>query len=106
MRLLPVAIQFGYGIQIERCETEMIETLLNLFGLALTGTGAFIASRSVIISEEQAKLLSGTYWNGNKALQQALLAQSRAAKNGLLFIVFGTGLQAVALIYAWAANVR
>jgi hypothetical protein len=33
----------------------MIETWLNLFGLLLTGLGAFVAARSVIISKEQAK---------------------------------------------------
>ena len=57
----------------------MIETWLNLFDLLLTGLGAFVATRSVIISKEQAKSLSGTYWNGNEALRDALLAQSRSA---------------------------
>jgi hypothetical protein len=57
----------------------MIETWLNLFGLSLTGLGAFVAGRSVIISKEQAKSQSGTYWNGNEALRDALLAQSRSA---------------------------
>jgi hypothetical protein len=77
----------------------MIETLLYLLGLVLTGTGAFIASRAVIISEVQARALSGTYYNSNQVLREALLAQSRAAKNGLLCIVGGTALQVVALIY-------
>jgi hypothetical protein len=36
----------------------MIETWLNLFGLLLTGLGAFVAARSVIILKEQAKSLS------------------------------------------------
>jgi hypothetical protein len=44
--------------------------------LLLTGPGAFVAARSVIISKEQAKSLSGTYWNGNEALRDALLARS------------------------------
>jgi len=44
----------------------MIETWLNLFGLLLTGLGAFVAARSVIISKEQAKSPSGTYWNSNE----------------------------------------
>jgi hypothetical protein len=34
----------------------MIETALNLIGLLLTGTGAFIASRAVIISEKHARI--------------------------------------------------
>jgi hypothetical protein len=78
----------------------MPETWLNLFGLLLTGcVGAFVAARAVIISDEQAKLLSGTYYGGNNALREALLAQSRSARNGLLCVVLGTVLQAVALIY-------
>jgi hypothetical protein len=56
----------------------MIETWLNLFGLLLTGLGAFVAARSVTISKEQAKSPSGTYWNSNEALRDALLAQSLA----------------------------
>lgn len=82
----------------------MIETLLNLVGLLLTGVGAFVAARAVIISDKQAELLSGTYYNGNNALRDALLAQSRSARSGLLCVVFGTGLQAAALIYPFLAR--
>jgi len=39
----------------------MIQTVLALIGLALTGFGAFVAARAVIISDEQAKILGGTY---------------------------------------------
>ena len=56
----------------------MIETWLNLFGLLLTGLGAFVAARSVTISKEQAKSPSGTNWS-NEALRDALLAQRRSA---------------------------
>ncbi len=79
----------------------MIETVLNLCGLLLVALGALIASRAVIISEAQATLLSGTYYNGNEALRDALLGQSRAARNGLLFISIGTALQIIALIYGF-----
>jgi hypothetical protein len=58
----------------------MIETGLSLIGLLLTGIGAFIAARAVIISEEQAEELSGTYVVANVALYKALPAQSRAAR--------------------------
>jgi|SoiMethySBSTD1v2_1073268.scaffolds.fasta_scaffold245278_3 hypothetical protein len=75
-----------------------MEPCLNLIGLALTGVGAWLAAWNVIIKPEQAKLLSGTYWDENKALYEALLAQSRGARTGLLFVVAGTALQAVALI--------
>jgi hypothetical protein len=78
----------------------MIETALNLIGLLLTGTAAFIASRAVIISEKHSRMLSRTSWNGKDALQDALLAQSRAARNGLWCIVAGTAFQIFALIYA------
>ena len=77
----------------------MIETWLNLFGLLLTGLGALVTARSVIISKDQAKLLSGTYCNGNEVLRDALLAQSRSAQIGLYCIVVGTIAQIVALIY-------
>jgi hypothetical protein len=68
----------------------MLETALNLAGLLLTAGGAFVAARAVIISDKQAELLSGTYWDGNNALRDALMAQSRSARNGLLCVVFGT----------------
>jgi hypothetical protein len=63
--------------------------------------GAIIAARAVIISESQANSLSGTRWNGNSDLKAALLAQSRAARNGLWCIVAGTAFQLAALIYAF-----
>ena len=82
----------------------MIEAELNLVGLLLTAIGAFVASRAVIISHEQATQLSMQTYSGNNALRDALLAQSRAARRGLSFIVGGTGLQIVALIYAFTAR--
>jgi hypothetical protein len=81
----------------------MVETILNLCGLALTGIGAFITAKAVIISDKQAKVLSGTYWDENKALYDALLAQSRSASKGLWCVVFGTGFQAAALIIQFFA---
>ena len=75
-----------------------METALNLAGLLLTAWGAFVAARNVIISREQAELLSGTYFNGNNALRDALIAQSRGARNGLLCVVAGTALQTAALV--------
>jgi hypothetical protein len=78
---------------------SIIETLLNLLGLILTGVGAFITALAVIISDKQADELSGTYFDGNEALRTALLQQSRSASKGLWFVVVGTGLQAAALIY-------
>jgi hypothetical protein len=81
----------------------MVETALNLFGLVLTGVGAFVTAQAVIISDEDAKSLSRTAWDGNEALYGAFLAQSRNAWRGLICVVFGTALQAIALIYPLAA---
>jgi hypothetical protein len=64
----------------------------------LTGIGAFVTARAVIISDEQADLLSGTVGDKNKALRAAFLVQSRSARNGLYCIVGGTLLQVFALI--------
>jgi hypothetical protein len=71
---------------------------LNLGGLLLTAIGAGVAAKSVIITREQAETTSGTYWGGNNAFRDALLSQSRAAKNGLLCVVFGSLLQAVSIV--------
>jgi hypothetical protein len=76
----------------------MIETSLNFLGLLLIGFGAYITARAVIISDEQAELLSGTYYDGNNSLRDALKAQSRSARNGLLCVVCGTVLQMLALL--------
>jgi hypothetical protein len=75
----------------------VIGTTLSLLGLLLTGYGAFVASRAVIISDEQAKILSDAYFGDNNALRDALKAQSRSARNGILRVVFGTALQVIGL---------
>jgi hypothetical protein len=78
----------------------VIETWLNLLGLLLTGLGAFVTARSVVISKDQAKMLSGAYFSGNEALRHALLIQSRSAQIGLYCIFVGTLSQIVALMYS------
>jgi hypothetical protein len=80
-----------------KAPVETILFLLNLCGLGLTAYGAFVAAQAVIISGEQAKALSGTYWDGNNALYDALLTQSRSASKGLWCVVVGTGFQVAAL---------
>jgi hypothetical protein len=80
----------------------LIETWLNLFGLLLTGLGAFVTARSVIISNDQATTLSGGYFGG-KALRDALLDQSRSAQIGLYCIFVGTLSQIAALLYSQIA---
>jgi hypothetical protein len=69
----------------------MVETALNILGLLFTGIGASIAARAVIISENQASLLSGPQSHGNKELGDALVRQSRSAQKGLLCVVVGEG---------------
>jgi hypothetical protein len=48
-----------------------------------------------IISDADATATAGTYWGSNPHLKRSLLAQSRAARNGLLAIVLGTILQII-----------
>jgi len=62
-------------------------------GLALALGGAAVTANAVIISDEQASELAGTYWDENTALKEALLKQSRQAMRGLLAIAIGTALQ-------------
>jgi hypothetical protein len=66
-----------------------METVLNLIGLLFTAVGAWLAARSVIIKPKHAKALSETRWDSNHDLEKALLAQSRAARNGLLWSSLG-----------------
>jgi hypothetical protein len=79
---------------------------LNLGGLLLTGIGAAIAAKAVIIADAQAATLSGTYWDGNKALEDSLKRQSRSARNGLLLVVAGTVLQAAAIVGPFVASLN
>jgi hypothetical protein len=69
-----------------------------LLGLALTGIGAWVAAKAVIISSEQAQELSATKWNANEALRESLIAQSRSAQRGLWLIVFGTFFQVIGTV--------
>jgi len=75
----------------------MIETILNLLGLAFTANllglafiagGAFIAALSVIISDEQAKRLSEPPYDGN-AVYASLRRQIRKA--GMVFYAWPSG---------------
>ena len=76
-------------------DVKIIEAVALLTGLVLTSVGAFVAAKAVIINKEQAEILSGTYYNGNNALKDSLLNQSRNAKYGLWLVGFGTILQIV-----------
>jgi hypothetical protein len=68
---------------------------ISLFGLLLTGIGAFVATRAVIISERQATDLASTKWDMNVQLRNSLLDQSKSARNGLALVVVGTVFQVI-----------
>lgn len=76
---------------------DTVIVILNLGGLLLAALGALVAARAVIISDQQANAISGTYWDDNAALKEALLAQSRSARNGLVMVMLGALLQAAAI---------
>jgi hypothetical protein len=68
---------------------------ISLFGLLLTGVGAFVAARAVIISERQATDLATTKWDMNVELGNSLVDQSKSARNGLWLVVAGTVFQVI-----------
>jgi hypothetical protein len=68
---------------------------ISLFGLLLTGVGAFAAARAVIISEKKATDLASTKWDMNMELRNSLLDQSKSARNGLALVVLGTLFQVI-----------
>jgi hypothetical protein len=68
---------------------------ISLFGLLLTGVGAFVAARAVIVSERQAADLASTKWDMNVKLRNSLLDQSKSARNELALVVIGTVFQVI-----------
>ena len=77
---------------------------VNLGGLLLTGVDVGIAAKAVIIPDAVADSLSATYWDYNGPMRNALKDQSRAARNGLLLVVAGTVLQAIAIVAPFFAR--
>jgi putative salt-induced outer membrane protein YdiY len=77
---------------------NVVAILLLLLGLALTATGAWIASRTVILSDDQIKELAKTKWGGNEALARSFRAQSKNTKTGLLLVSVGTIFQVVGTV--------
>lgn len=75
-----------------------LSVLLVVGGLVVSGLGAWWTSQAVIIDEKTADALSGTVWNQNQALKQALLEQSRAAEDGLYVIAIGSLLQVAGVL--------
>jgi hypothetical protein len=74
-------------------------------GLAFTGYGAWITSKAVILTKEQALYIGMAQFNRETPQENLelpavknLLAQSAAASSGLKFIMVGSGLQALGTI--------
>jgi len=77
---------------------DLLSAGVVILGLAASGWGAWETAESVVIDEKTATDLASTKWNGNEALKQALMAQSRAAQRGLILIVIGSVLQGVGIV--------
>ena len=58
-----------------------------------------------MLTEDQADQIATTRFDGNKDLKDALLSQSRKAKQGLLIVVLGFGFQMFAATWEKAAGI-
>ncbi|MFA5539877.1 MAG: hypothetical protein WDA23_11800 [Gemmobacter sp.] len=86
--------------------------ILTGLGLALTLAGAWITARAVILREDDAINIGLARFSGETReenlrlpMVQNLLASSRGARRGLLFIAGGTALQLVPIIVRLIARV-
>ena len=77
----------------------------NIIGIVLLMAGAYVAARAVMLTEDQADQIATTRFDGNKDLKDALLSQSRKAKQGLLIVVLGFGFQMFAATWEKAAGI-
>jgi hypothetical protein len=80
----------------------VLSNILTGFGLAITLGGAWITTRAVILKEADAIKVGTTrimsdnlFERRSNPMVQNLLASSRGARRGLLFIAGGTALQIV-----------
>ncbi|MGR3723467.1 hypothetical protein [Abyssibius alkaniclasticus] len=81
---------------------NVISDILTGLGLAITLAGAWITARAVILKEDDAIDIGLARFSGETReenlrlpMVQNLLASSRGARRGLLFIAGGTALQIV-----------
>lgn len=77
-----------------------IASALAAFGLFLTAVVALVSAKGVLITNETADRLSGTYWDQNLELKKNLISQSRWAAWGLGVISVGTVFQIAAVFLA------
>jgi hypothetical protein len=80
--------------------------ILTGLGLAITLVGAWITARAVILKDDDAIDIGTTRVMANNRadrihnpMVQNLLASSRGARRGLLFIAGGTALQIVPIVF-------
>ena len=80
--------------------------ILTGLGLAITLVGAWITARAVILKEDDALNVGLARFSGKDReenlrlpMVQNLLASSRGARRGLLFIAGGTALQIVPIVF-------
>jgi hypothetical protein len=71
-----------------------------ILGRVLSGVGAGVAARAVLLTRPQADALASTQGNTNEALRDAILRQSRAAAWGLGLLALGTMVQIAGTIIA------
>ncbi len=70
---------------------------LALVGLSLSAVGSIIVVTPIAkMSKAEIEKVSGTYFDYNKHLRNALFEQRLYAALGIVFIALGTGLQTVA----------
>jgi len=81
---------------------DVASDILTGLGLAITLVGAWITARAVILKKAEAIHIGVPRWTGETdeenlqmPMVQNLLASSRGARRGLLFIAGGTALQIV-----------
>jgi hypothetical protein len=81
---------------------NLTSDILTGLGLAITLVGAWITARAVILKQAEAIDIGVPSWAGETdeenlqmPMVQNLLASSRGARRGLLFIAGGTALQIV-----------
>tara|TARA_A100000171_G_C2012173_1_gene86915 strand:+ start:208 stop:483 length:276 start_codon:yes stop_codon:yes gene_type:complete len=86
--------------------SELFADSITALGLVLTALGAFIAAKAVIIDVQEAIYIGTPRFadedearNESLPAVQNLLAASKGARRGLLFVGAGTGLQLIPVVY-------
>jgi len=75
----------------------MYTIVIALVGLSLSAVGSIIVVAPIAkMSKEDIEKVSGTYWDYNKHLRNALPEQRLYAAVGIVFIASGTGFQTLA----------